>query len=572
MGRWPPELFVERAEPHPQSDLSGETVDPPEDRSHLVMSAWDELRGRIMLAVVLIFLGVCIIVGLTFTASIDLVRDDMGQVLARKQASTVRARLMEALAPELALARQLAASPVIQRWARQEDDPASRRDALQELESYRQRFTDHSWFYVIHSSRHYYYNDKERRYTGRELIGTLDPALPKDGWYFSTHDKVQDYALNADYNPQLDVFNLWINVQVRDETGRSIGLAGTGLDMSRFLRLFIDRPDETGETMLVNRFLAIQAHPNRALIDQHPIAASQPKPGTLSKLMAPAEAERLMKVLAEMDQDGSISATRALKIHLSGHPHTIGIAPMPEIGLFAITALDLQPVITWRLFEPFLVLSLSALLLIGIAIYWTIGRLVVRRLAELALTTRKLDQALRDQALRDSLTGLFNRRYFDIAIRREIASSERSGRPFSVALIDFDHFKTINDTYGHQAGDAALCRLADMLRGMVRSTDSVCRWGGDEFAVLMPDTTMDTAAVCAERWRHALGQAHMRTDTQEWHFTVSTGLAAYPSTAGSSDELLRQMDLALYHAKSSGRNRIGRSESLSEQPVQDHLS
>ena len=563
MHRWPPELFELRPDTH-GSAPAPEVADAPEDRSHLVMSAWDELRGRIILAVLLIFLGVCTVVGLTFTASIDLVRDDMGQVLARKQASAVRARLREALAPDLALARQLAGSPVIRRWALRENDPGSRHDALQELESYRLRFADHSWFYVIHDSLHYYYNDHDNRYAGRELIGTLDPNLPKDGWYFSTHEKVKDYALNADYNPQLDVFNLWINVQVRDETGRPIGLAGTGLNMSRFLRLFIDRPDESSETLLVDRYLAIQAHPNRALIDQHPIAASQPQPGTMARLMPAREAEALMSLLAQMGQEERDAEPRTLKVHLSGHPHTIGIAAMPEIGLFAISALDLQPVFSWRLFEPFLILSVSALMLIGVAIYWTIGRLVVRRLAELALTTRKLDQALRDQALRDSLTGLFNRRYFDLAIRREIAASERSGRPFSVALIDFDHFKDINDTHGHQAGDAALRRLADMLRVMVRSSDSVCRWGGDEFAVLMPDTSAAAAAGCAERWRQALEQAEMSTGSTQWHFTVSTGLASYPDSAGSPEELMRQMDLALYSAKSAGRNRIGQSSGLIE--------
>jgi diguanylate cyclase (GGDEF)-like protein len=232
---------------------------------------------------------------------------------------------------------------------------------------------------------------------------------------------------------------------------------------------------------------------------------------------------------------------------------------MPEIGLFAVSTLDLQPVFTWRLFEPFLVLSVSALILIGVAIYWTIGRLVVSRLSELALTTRSLDQALRDQALRDSLTGLFNRRYFDLAIRREIAASDRSGRPFSVALIDFDHFKDVNDTHGHQAGDAALRRLADMLRSMVRSADSVCRWGGDEFAVLMPDTALEAAVSCAERWRQALEQVEMHTGAHRWHFTVSSGLAAYPDSAASPEELMRQMDLALYSAKSTGRNRIGQA-------------
>ncbi len=565
MRRWPPELFVVAEEENSSSASRGgpgiDYSDPPEDRSHLVMSAWDELRSRIVLAVLLIFLGVCTIVGLTFMASIDLVRDDMGQVLARKQAATVRARLREALAPELALARQLAGSPVIRRWALRENDPNSRRDAMQELESYRQRFTDHSWFYVIHDSLHYYYNDHDNRYAGRELVDTLDPAQSKDGWYFSTHQKVQDYALNADYNPQLDVFKLWINVQVRDDAGRPIGLAGTGLDMSRFLRLFIDTPDESTQTLLVDRLLSIQAHPNRALIDQHPIAASQPQPGTLARLLTDREAETLQGLLAQMDQSDRDAEPLTLKVHLAGQPRILGIAPMPEIGLFAISALNLAPVISWQLFEPFLILSVSALMLIGIAIYWTIGRLVVRRLAELALTTRKLDQALRDQALRDSLTGLLNRRYFDLAIRREVAASERSGRPFSVALIDFDHFKDINDTHGHQAGDAALRRLADMLRVMVRSSDSVCRWGGDEFAVLMPDTSLEAANGCAERWRQALAQTEMHTGAAPWHFTVSTGLAAYPATAQSSEELLRQMDLALYNAKSSGRNRVGNSES-----------
>jgi diguanylate cyclase (GGDEF)-like protein len=167
-----------------------------------------------------------------------------------------------------------------------------------------------------------------------------------------------------------------------------------------------------------------------------------------------------------------------------------------------------------------------------------------------------LQAQLRDQANRDPLTGLYNRRYLDSTLERELARCKREGQPLSLMLIDIDHFKLINDTYGHQAGDEVIKYLADMLSSQARAADVACRFGGEEFLLLLPNMPQDNALEKAEQWRStfaattiAFGEFHMQV-------TLSCGIATYPGHGTSPAELIRCSDQALYRAKMEGRNRV----------------
>lgn len=168
----------------------------------------------------------------------------------------------------------------------------------------------------------------------------------------------------------------------------------------------------------------------------------------------------------------------------------------------------------------------------------------------------KLQEALQEQAIRDSLTGCFNRRYLDETLERELWRARREGYPLAVVILDLDHFKQINDTYGHLAGDEVLRVLADRLRGDIRHEDVLCRYGGEEFVVLMPRMPLTTAAERAERWRASIAAIRVRFGSFELHFTSSAGVAAYPDHARMPDDLMHCADLALYQAKDAGRNRV----------------
>jgi two-component system cell cycle response regulator len=164
---------------------------------------------------------------------------------------------------------------------------------------------------------------------------------------------------------------------------------------------------------------------------------------------------------------------------------------------------------------------------------------------------------LEQQSREDGLTGLANRRSLDEVLAREVSRCNRYGRPMSVIMIDLDRFKDLNDRYGHQAGDHVLCEAANVIRRSVRQQDVVARYGGEEIAILMPETSMEHAAIMAERLRVALASAVFRWRDHELRVTASLGVVGTPTMpTQAAEELMRLADRALYRAKAQGRNRV----------------
>ncbi len=162
-----------------------------------------------------------------------------------------------------------------------------------------------------------------------------------------------------------------------------------------------------------------------------------------------------------------------------------------------------------------------------------------------------------DSAFKDELTGIFNRRFFNLEMRKEVARSRRSGMPFCVFMIDGDHFKAFNDRYGHQAGDAALQQLAQIFVASGRVNDQVCRYGGEEFVVILPRTSKQNALMVAERFRRNVENHLITYDGKPiGSLTISIGVACSPDDATGEEELVRLADWALYRAKTGGRNQV----------------
>jgi diguanylate cyclase (GGDEF)-like protein len=162
---------------------------------------------------------------------------------------------------------------------------------------------------------------------------------------------------------------------------------------------------------------------------------------------------------------------------------------------------------------------------------------------------------LTEQALTDALTGLPNRYAFDMALAREAARALRNKSSLVLAVIDVDHFKSINDRYGHHIGDQVLREVAKILGGQLRTADIVSRWGGEEFAILLPDLDLVSAKVIVERLRELIAQHSFNYGkARELSLTVSIGLAAVPND-GEPSKAFARADRALYAAKDSGRNR-----------------
>ena len=183
----------------------------------------------------------------------------------------------------------------------------------------------------------------------------------------------------------------------------------------------------------------------------------------------------------------------------------------------------------------------------------------------------KSRSVLTDLATRDSLTGLYNHREFYALLADELARAQRFNRPVSLLLLDIDYFKRVNDTYGHLAGDAVLKGLGGLLRCHERVIDRVCRYGGEEITVILPETDLETAAHAAERLRTAVeAQPFDINANLLLHITVSIGVASFPVHADNVQALVAAADAAMYAAKKGGRNRISCYEpALGQTSVQE---
>jgi diguanylate cyclase (GGDEF)-like protein len=171
----------------------------------------------------------------------------------------------------------------------------------------------------------------------------------------------------------------------------------------------------------------------------------------------------------------------------------------------------------------------------------------------LALSSIDLRERLRNLALRDSLTGLYNRRFMEEMLERLCADAERRKTPVSAIMMDLDHFKKLNDQHGHAAGDTVLREVSAAILSCLRSVDVACRYGGEEFAVLLPDCSMATAAAKAELIRSRVSE---RTTAGGTAVTISLGVASIPETCVGLPELLPTADTALFEAKQQGRDRV----------------
>jgi len=175
----------------------------------------------------------------------------------------------------------------------------------------------------------------------------------------------------------------------------------------------------------------------------------------------------------------------------------------------------------------------------------------------LALANLRLRENLRAQAVRDSLTGLYNRRYMEQALEREVLRATRNKRTVGVIMLDLDHFKTFNDTHGHEAGDTLLRVLGDYLVTHVRAEDIACRYGGEEFVVILPEASPEMSRSRAEElWKGVQGLHVNYHGELLCGVTASVGVAAFPGHGKTTAELLRAADAAMYAAKRQGRDRV----------------
>lgn len=256
-----------------------------------------------------------------------------------------------------------------------------------------------------------------------------------------------------------------------------------------------------------------------------------------------------------LSRDKIIVNNTSMEVTKGGQTYQMIHLPLHDAGGRQVAQMILLADVTvpvnkmWKTMYIGSIAMLSAGTILFILFYWLIGK-VGRRIEH-------DEQRLQNLAIRDGLTGLYNHRTFYSLLEEELQRSLRHTRPTSLLMLDIDHFKRVNDTYGHQAGDLILRELGDLLMQQARATDRVCRYGGEEMILILPEIDTAPAMDIAERLRKTV-EAHVFIipDEKPVSITVSVGVAVYPEDANTKEALVAAADAAMYQAKQTGRNRV----------------
>ncbi|MEN5302106.1 diguanylate cyclase [Pseudomonas sp. TWI628] len=381
----------------------------------------------------------------------------------------------------------------------------------------------------------------DRTLTYYQAKGVLKQVVPntwRDAWYFRLRDMKAPYEINVDLDmANQDSLTVFINYRVLDYQQRFIGAAGVGLSVDAVIKL-IDKyqrryqravffTDAKGKVILTGS----EGSPPGLKIGQ-----SLTDNADLSDLLAqrptPAEGSHEYK-------------------DSKGHSHFLNVRQLPELGWYLLV--DKRETGALDHIRHSLYLNLVICAMITLVVLSLLNGMLRRHQAS--------TEAL---ATLDSLTGLPNRRSFDLLAAHALQEAKRDCAPLVALLIDLDHFKVLNDTHGHLAGDEVLRQFANVLQGSLRQSDILCRWGGEEFIVLLREAEGRQAFDVAEKIRRRTEQLTFSYEDQPLRLTTSIGLSAL-QPGDSLHALLTRADRALYRAKQAGRNRV-----CSEIPGSEH--
>jgi phosphoserine phosphatase RsbU/P len=566
------------------------------------------LRGKSLLAVALATLLAVIVAGSIGIYAIRAIETYYGSAFARNYSMVLKQRIVAPVNRELALSLRLAGSEITRDWIRDEQNPQKKALFFREAEGYRKDFADQSYFIASASSRNYYYNDASGVVSDQPRY-ELNPKNDKNTWFFQALQNPNLYEINVSPDPQLGVTKVWLNFSVKDG-GQTIAVAGSGLDLTKFVETFVQSPESGVTTLALDARGAIQAHRDKEQIAFRSGLVGATADKTLAALLRTGEQRDALARAMELAKINTEDAFEFPAV-LDGKRQMVAVSWSPELKWFVVAAadLDVAKILNVKIYAPML---LAGIALFGIALMLflsALNRLLLkpiyqltkaasevaagktdfklppirddeigvltqafstmaqrvqtqRELLERAVEerTRELRQAndeLAQLSERDELTGLGNRRMLLAKLKLQDIEVRRQPNPgvLSLAMLDLDHFKQVNDTYGHPAGDSVLIQVSELIQKQLRTTDIVGRWGGEEFMVVLVGSDIHESNVVIERVLQAISGTPMRYQQLTIHVKASAGIAQRKENE-PFDELIRRADQGLYYAKDTGRNRV----------------
>jgi len=389
-------------------------------------------------------------------------------------------------------------------------------EVVRYLEQIQDKYDTTTAFFVSERTRRYYHPDG--------VLTEVQRDDPSDEWYFRVRDMDQPYEVNVDQDtadPQR--LTIFVNYRVTDGNGELLGATGIGLSVDTVAELIDQYERQYGRTIF---FVD-----DNGRITLHGDGLDGPE--------NIRQRAGLNKVATQLLSSPSVQTRYT---HPDGGVYYVNSREIPELD-WSLIVQQSHSDAQQRILASLLLnvgIAVAVALLVGI-VGW--------------LTVRGYQVRLEAMASTDDLTGTTNRQVFDVIFDQVARTARRSDSGLSLLAIDIDEFKPLNDTQGHTAGDAVLRAVCSVFREHLRETDTVCRWGGDEFIVLLPDCREADAHRIADKIRAAIAERPIRHGNASFHVTVSIGVAEYRANEDLLS-LVTRADDALYAAKAADRNRV----------------
>ncbi|TPG98870.1 GGDEF domain-containing protein [Pseudomonas caspiana] len=454
---------------------------------------------------------------LSYYASRASIRDNIINTELPLTSDTVYSEIQKDLVRPILISSMMSRDTFMRDWVvNGELDPEKMTRYLNEVMTHYGAYTA---FFVSNSSLTYYH--------AKGVLKQVKATEPRDAWYFRVRDMADPYEINVD--PDLankDNLTFFINYKVYDYNNRFIGAAGVGLTVDAVIKL-IDKYQQRYQrsVFFVDNF-------GRLVLTG---AEGGPEGARIGRTLG--ELDSMKDLVSQLPKPHSGSYEYSVR----GQGHFLNVRFIPELNWYLFV--DKREDGALSEIRQSLYLNLLICLIVTLIVLVLLNRVI-----------KRYQGKIQAQAVLDSLTELPNRRGFDLLAAQAMHEAQREPKPLTALLLDLDHFKALNDTYGHLAGDQVLIGFARDLESCLRHSDIVCRWGGEEFIVLLKDTDGETGLMIAEKIRQHVEQQRYAYNDRALQLTVSIGLTTL-QTDDTLHTLLSRADHAMYRAKQAGRNR-----------------
>ncbi|MFN3767174.1 MAG: diguanylate cyclase domain-containing protein [Ectopseudomonas guguanensis] len=455
---------------------------------------------------------------LSYYASRDSIRQNIVNTELPLTSDTIYSEIQKDLIRPTQIASMMSRDTFLRDWALAgEQDPQPVTRYLREIQDHYGTFTA---FFISEQTRTYY--------QAKGVLKQVREDQPRDAWYFRVRSMDAPYEISVD--PDMandDRLTFFINFKVFDYQDRFIGVAGVGLTVDAVVKLVDDYQQRYDRTIF---FTDREGHLVLTGVEGGPMGARRGQP--LSEVPG---LETLLAVLPQ-PRSGNYRYDEHRRSHF------LNVRYIPELDWFLYVDKHEEGALAGV--RHSLYLNLLICLLVTV---------IVLTLVSLAI--RRYQQRIAALATTDSLTDLPNRRGFELHVEQALQEAQRDSSPLCAVLLDLDNFKLINDQHGHLAGDEVLRRFAEQLRAALRQSDVLCRWGGEEFILLLKNTDRHAAHELAEKLRQYCAAQRYPVGDETLQVTVSLGLSQWQPGEALHD-LLGRTDRALYRAKQGGRDRV----------------